>query len=96
MVAQPLSVRVEHHCVLSQPDDRHAMLWCNRVGRAGEVSLAPGFGLCDLVAPAFQRDVDYPTLVQGIAACATAVGFGQPVPVTDRYPGLEYFAKGPP
>lgn len=96
VVAQPSSLRVEHQWVLSLPDDRHALLWRNRAGRASEGVLDPGFGSCNLDAPAFQPDVDYPTLARGIAASASPLGFGQLVPGTNRYPGLDYFPGGPP
>lgn len=33
LVAHLDAVRVEHHCVLSQPDDRHAQPWRARVGQ---------------------------------------------------------------
>lgn len=95
LVNQPNAVRVEHHWILSQPDDRHAQLWRTRVGR-GEVYLDPAFGVCDLIAPALPREVDYPASDRGIASAAAPVAFGETVGDTGRYPDFDYYSGVPP
>lgn len=92
----PSAVRVKHRWILSQPVDRHEVLWRQRVGRAGGTVVPPGLGRCDLVAPAFQLDVDYLTAARGVVATQAPVSFGSPVPGTGRYPEIDYYLGLPP
>lgn len=96
VVANPDAVRVEHHWVLALPDGRHAGIWRHRVVRAGPVTLSPFFRLCDLAIPAMEAGRGLSHFCSGVAACNPAVGFGQPVPGTNRYPGLYLFLESPP
>lgn len=93
LVNDPWAVRVEHHWVLSKPDDRHDLVWRNRVRRAARTVIPPGFGRCDLVVPSFPRDAGYPVSAAAVVARCYSVPFGVGV---GRFPGLDYFAGEPP
>ena len=62
----------------------------------GEIYLDPAFGVCDLIAPALPREVDYPASARGIAAAAEPVAFGETVGSTGRYPDFDYYPGVPP
>lgn len=65
------------------------------MGRASGAVIPPGFGRCDLAAPALPHEGYYPGAARGIVASQEPVAFGTPVPSSGRLPGWDSYPGDP-